>query len=109
MGGPPDAPPSDESELCEGWAAAQAAAREAFVDAGATTQAACPATLGSLAYLQQAPYADAALDARCVLLGRQFSRHAAKWVHKVYRSCTGGLGVLSCSPRLTDRDNQWWS
>lgn len=52
--------------------------------------------------------ADAALDPRCMLLGREFSRHAAKWVHRVYRSCTAGLHVLECSPRLTERDNTWW-
>lgn len=52
--------------------------------------------------------ADAALDPRCMLLGREFSRHAAKWVHRVYRSCTAGLHVLACSERLTERDNTWW-
>lgn len=55
------------------------------------------------------PAADVALSDRCPLLARKFSRHAAKWVHKVYRSCSAALGVLPCSQRLTDRDNNWWS
>lgn len=49
------------------------------------------------------------MDARCVLLARGFSRHAARWVHRVYRTCTADLDVLECSTRLTDRDNSWWS
>lgn len=53
--------------------------------------------------------AGVALSDRCPLLARKFSQHAAKWVHKVYRSCSAGLGVLACSQRLTDRDNNWWS
>lgn len=49
------------------------------------------------------------MDPRCLLLAREFSQYAAKWVHRVYRSCTAGLGVLTCSPQLTDRDTRWWS
>lgn len=108
-GGPPDAPPSDESELCGGWETAGAAAQEGFVDAGAVSEASCPATLGSLEWLQEDAFTEAALDPRCVLLAREFSSHAAKWVHRVYRSCTAALGVLECSQRLTDRDNAWYA
>lgn len=110
-GGPPDAHPSDESELCDAgaWQAAGAAARQAFFDAAAVTPAACPATLGSPQWLAADAYSEAALDPRCPLLGRGFSRHAARWVHRLYRSCTDNLGVLACNPKLTERDNYWFA
>lgn len=145
------------AQPCAGWGAAAQAAREAFIDVGRMSQERCPATLGSLEYLQQDPFAGkqvpfvplrsssrwgllpsapstprplafphqqpanlpaplplpppagAALDHRCVLLARKFSQPAAKWVERVYRSCTAGLGVLPCDPVLTDADNHWWA
>lgn len=98
-----------DAGLCDGWAAAAQAAREAFLDAGAVEPDSCAATLGSAEFLRDDPYQGVALSDRCPLLARKFSQHAAKWVHKVYRSCSAGLGVLACSQRLTDRDNNWWS
>lgn len=110
-GGPPDAHPSDESDLCDAgaWEAAGTAASQAFLDAGAATPATCAATLGSAEWLAADAYSEAALDPRCLLLGRGFSRHAARWVHRIFRSCTARLGVLECSQKLTDRDNDWFA
>ncbi|KAL4433936.1 hypothetical protein ABPG75_000377 [Micractinium tetrahymenae] len=98
-----------DAQLCAGWSAAAQAAQEAFIDTAAIEPDSCAATLGSTDFLLEDPYEGVVLNERCPLLARKFSPHAAKWVHKVYRSCTAGLGVLPCSQRLTDRDNNWWS
>lgn len=57
VGGPPDAHPSDESELCAGWMGATSAARDAFIDTAGVSAAMCPLTLGSVEFLQQDPFA----------------------------------------------------
>lgn len=52
--------------------------------------------------------AASALGPRCLLLARKFSQPAAKWVHRLYRSCTADLGILPCSQELSDQDKVWW-
>lgn len=99
----------DDTQLCAGWAAAAQAAREAFIDTGSLEAEECGGTVGSLDFLSEDPFEGVALDARCPLLARKFSQPAAKWVHRLYRSCTAGLGVLPCSQKLTDRDNDWFA
>ncbi|PRW58041.1 Transcription initiation factor TFIID subunit 13 [Chlorella sorokiniana] len=111
VGGPVDVPLSDESELCSDWLTATQAALASLFDTSTITAETCPTTLGNTEFVQQQAadaYKDAALHPHCMLLGREFSRHAAKWVHRVYRSCTAALHVLACSERLTERDNTWW-
>jgi hypothetical protein len=57
-GRPTGAGVADEDvAACRGWAAATAAARAAFVNASTVAEEACPATLGSAAYLADDPYA----------------------------------------------------
>ncbi|EFN57293.1 hypothetical protein CHLNCDRAFT_143889 [Chlorella variabilis] len=107
-----------DRQSCAGWKAATQAARSAFVDASSVTEGSCPATLGSADYLQADPFAGksraasragaSALGPRCLLLARKFSQPAAKWVHRLYRSCTADLGILPCSQELSDQDKVWW-
>ncbi|KAL4855995.1 hypothetical protein ACK3TF_003440 [Chlorella vulgaris] len=107
-GRPISVPPSKEDEAsCQGWGAATTAAQAAFIDADSVTEATCPGTLGSAAYMEADTFQDAAMSQRCVLLARKFSKPAAKWVHQLYRSCEAGLRVLPCTSSPAG-DQKWW-